>query len=98
LCWSPAVRAAQQQRERVPLLAGQRGRLSGQPGDVGIQAGVAVACGVPVVVVVLVVLAAAGGGRGAGRAWLAAGWQFGCLPGSSSPVRLLAAMLVPWHA
>jgi hypothetical protein len=42
VCWSPAARAAQEQRERVPLLARQRRSGSSQPGDIRIQAGLAV--------------------------------------------------------
>jgi hypothetical protein len=60
VCWSPAARAAQEQREDVPLLAGQRRGGSGQLGDVGIQPGLAVIVGVPVMVVVLVVVAVRG--------------------------------------
>ena len=64
VCWSPAARAAQEQRERVPLLAGQRRSGSGQPGDVGIQAGLAVIIvGVAVVARALVSLAVCGRGR-----------------------------------
>jgi hypothetical protein len=64
VCWSPAARAAQEQRERVPLLAGQRRSGSGQPGDVGIQAGLAVIIvGVAVVARALVSLAVRGRGR-----------------------------------
>ena len=37
VCWSPAARAAQEQRERVPLLAGQRRSGSGQPGGLLLQ-------------------------------------------------------------
>ena len=49
-----AAGAAQEEREGVTLLAGQgRGGID-QPGDVGIQAGLLVAFGVPVVVVGLV--------------------------------------------
>ena len=60
----PAAGAAQEERERVTLLAGQgRGGID-QPDDVGIQADLTFVCGVPVVVVALVVLA----GRGQGRA------------------------------
>jgi hypothetical protein len=59
--WSPAARAAQEQRERVPLLAGQRRSGSGQPGDVGIQAGLAVI--VVGVAGALLVLAVCGRGR-----------------------------------
>ena len=64
-CWRlPAAGAAQEKREGVTLLAGQRRGGIDQPGDVGIQAGLRVAFGVSVVVVALVVLA----GRGQGRA------------------------------
>ena len=58
-----AAGAAQEERERVTLLAGQgRGGID-QPGDVGIQAGLMVIFGVPVVVGALVVLAVRGRGR-----------------------------------
>jgi hypothetical protein len=60
---SPATRAAQEQREGVPLLAGQRRGGSGQPGDVGIQPGLAVIVVVPVMAVALVVLVVRGRGR-----------------------------------
>ena len=63
MCWSPAARAAQEQREGVPLLAGQRRGGSGQPGDVGIQPGLAVIIGVPVMAVALVGLVVRGRGR-----------------------------------
>ena len=50
----PAAGAAQEEREGVTLLAGQgRGGID-QPGNIGIQAGLLVAFGVPVVVVGLV--------------------------------------------
>jgi len=62
VCWSPAARAAQEQREGVPLLAGQRRGGSGQPGDVRIQPGLTVIIGVPVMAVALVGLVV--GGRG----------------------------------
>ena len=59
----PAAGAAQEERERVTLLAGQgRGGID-QPGDVGIQAGLMVVFGVPVAVGALVVLAARCRGR-----------------------------------
>ena len=59
----PAAGAAQEERERVTLLAGQgRGGID-QPGDVGIQAGLMVIFGMPVVVGALVVLAVRGRGR-----------------------------------
>jgi len=54
----PAGHAAQDERERVPLLAGQRRRFIDQPGDVGVQARLAVIIEVPVVVVAFVLLAA----------------------------------------
>ena len=54
---------AQEQRERVPLLAGQRRSGSGQPRDVGIQAGLAVIVGVPVIVVGLAGLVVRGRGQ-----------------------------------
>ena len=59
---SPST-AAQEESERVTLLAGQRRCGIDQPGDVGIQAGLPVIFKVPVVVVALVVLAVSGGGR-----------------------------------
>ena len=59
----PAAGAAQEERERVTLLAGQgRGGID-QPGDVGIQAGLLVIFGVSVVVGALVSLAVRGRGR-----------------------------------
>jgi hypothetical protein len=59
----PAAGAAQEERERVTLLAGQgRGGID-QPGDVGIQAGLMVIFGMPVVVMALVVLVMRGRGR-----------------------------------
>ena len=59
----PAAGAAQEERERVTLLAGQgRGGID-QPGDVGIQAGLMVVFGMPVAVVAFVVLAVRGRGR-----------------------------------
>ena len=59
----PRAGAAQEERERVTLLAGQgRGGID-QPGDVGIQVGLMVVFGVPVVVMVLVVLAVRCRGR-----------------------------------
>jgi hypothetical protein len=60
----PAARVAQEERERVTLLAGQRRGGIDQPGDVRIQAGLMVVFEVPVAVVALVILA----GRGRGRA------------------------------
>jgi len=59
----PGAGAAQEEREGVTLLAGQRRGGIDQPGDVRIQAGRMVVSGVPVVVVALVVLAARGRGR-----------------------------------
>jgi hypothetical protein len=59
----PAAGAAQEERERVTLLAGQgRGGID-QPGDIGIQAGLMVIFGMPVVVMALVVLVMRGRGR-----------------------------------
>ena len=58
-----AAGAAQEERECVTLLAGQRRGGIDQPGDVGIQAGLPVIFRVPVVVVGLVVLAARGRGE-----------------------------------
>ena len=60
---SSSTREAQEERERVTLLAGQRGSGIDQPGDVGIQAGLTVVFGVPFVVVAPVVLAVPGRGR-----------------------------------
>ena len=62
VCGAPAARAAQEQRERVPLLAGQRRSGGGQPGDVGIQAGLAVIVGGPVVAGAVVGLVVRGQG------------------------------------
>ena len=59
----PAAGAAQEERERVTLLAGQRRGGIDQPGDVGIQAGLVVMFGVTVVVWALVLLAVRGWGR-----------------------------------
>ena len=59
----PAAGAAQEERERVTLLAGQRRGGIDQPGDVGIQTGLMVVFGVPVAVVALVVLAVRCRGR-----------------------------------
>ena len=58
----PAARDAQQERERVPLLAGKRRRLIDQPGDVGIQVRIVVVFGLPVVVVAFVMSATRGRG------------------------------------
>ena len=59
----PAAGTAQEESERVTLLAGQgRGGIH-QPGDVGIQAGLLVLFRLRVVVVALVVLAVSGWGR-----------------------------------
>ena len=57
------TREAQEQRERVPLLAGQRRSGSGQPRDVGIQAGVAVIVGAPVMAIGLAGLVMRGRGQ-----------------------------------
>jgi hypothetical protein len=51
-----AVRSAQDERERVTLLAAERGRLIDQPGDIGIQAGLRAGCGMAAAVAGLVVL------------------------------------------
>ena len=59
----PGAGAAQEERERVTLLAGQRRGGSDQPGDVGIQAGLMVIVGVPVVAGALVLLAVHGLGH-----------------------------------
>ena len=84
LCCSPAARAAQEQRERVPLLAGQRRSGIGQPGDVGIQAGLAVIIvGVPVVARAFVVAGCARPGAGLTR--LVPEGLSGCPSGSSFP-------------
>ena len=56
----PAAGAAQEERERVTLLAGQGWGGIDQSGDVGIQAGLPVVFGVPVMVVALVLLAVRG--------------------------------------
>ena len=64
----PAARAAQEEGERVTLLAGQRRGGIDQPGNVGIQAGLTVTFGVTVVVWALVLLAVRGRGR-AGPGW-----------------------------
>ena len=56
----PAAGAAQEEGERVTLLAGQgRGGID-QPGNIGIQAGLLVIFGVPVAVGAFVLLAARG--------------------------------------
>jgi hypothetical protein len=68
LCCSPSTRAAQDEREGIPLLTAERGRFIDQLGDVGIQAGLMVIFGVTVVVGALVLLAARGRGR-AGPGW-----------------------------
>ena len=57
------TREAQEQRERVPLLAGQRRSGSDQPRDVGIQAGLAVIVGAPVMATGLVGLVMRGRGQ-----------------------------------
>jgi hypothetical protein len=57
-----AGHAAQDERESVPLLAGQRRRFIDQPGDVGIQPGLVVIFGVPVAVVVFLLPAVRGPG------------------------------------
>jgi hypothetical protein len=63
-CWRlPAAGAAQEEREGVTLLAGQRRGGIDQPGDVGIQAGLMVIFWVLVVVVALGLLAVGGWGR-----------------------------------
>jgi hypothetical protein len=60
---SPAARAAQEQREGVPLLAGQRRSGIGQPGDVGIQPDLAVIIGMPVMSEALLGLVVRGWGQ-----------------------------------
>jgi hypothetical protein len=60
---SSLMRAAQEEREGVALLAGQRWRSIDQPGDVGVQAGLMVVFGVLVVAVALVMLAVRSRGR-----------------------------------
>src|SRR5271170_978237 len=60
---SSSTRAAQEERERVALLAGQRRGGLDQPGDVGIQAGRIVVFGMPVVAGAVVVVAVCGRGR-----------------------------------
>jgi hypothetical protein len=87
-----AARAAQQQREGVPLLAGQRRSGIDQLFDVGIQAALTVLCGAPVVVVSFLLLA----GRDRERA--GPGWsRTGRLAARPAPHRgaLSAAVLVP---
>ena len=63
LCCSSSTRAAQDEREGIPLLAAERGRFIDQLGDVGIQASLTLACRVPVVVTALMLLAVRGRGR-----------------------------------
>jgi hypothetical protein len=63
LCCSSSTRAAQDEREGIPLLTAERGCFIDQLGDVGIQASLMVVFGVPVMIVVLVVLAVRGRGR-----------------------------------
>ncbi len=60
---SGAARAAQEKREGVTLLAGQRWGGIDQSGDVGIQAGLTVVSGAPATIVALAVLAVRGRGR-----------------------------------
>jgi hypothetical protein len=60
---SSSTRAAQEERERVALLAGQRRGGIDQPGDVGIQAALTVVFAVPVAVVTVVLLAVRCQGR-----------------------------------
>ena len=69
--------AAQEERERVTLLAGERGCCLDQLFDVGIQERVRVVCGATVVVVALVVRAVSGRGLGARSA---------CHPGFCFPL------------
>ena len=63
LCCSSSTRAAQDEREGIPLLTAERGRFIDQLGDVGIQASLTLACRVPVVVTVLMLLAVHSRGR-----------------------------------
>src|SRR6266404_561572 len=66
----PAGRAAwpaQDERERVTLLAAERGCLIGQPGDIGIMAGLRASCRAAVVVAGLVVLVWGGRVRAGAR-------------------------------
>ena len=70
--------AVQEERERVPLGGGERGRCLGQFPDPGVQAAAGVVCGVPVGVVTLVALGSVGQGAGA---------RPGCRPGSGFPLR-----------
>ena len=60
LCCSSSTRAAQDEREGIPLLTAERGRFIDQLGDVGIQASLTLACQVPVVVTALMLLAVRG--------------------------------------
>jgi hypothetical protein len=59
----PAAGAAQEEREGVTLLAGQRRGGIDQPGNIGIQAGLLVIFRVPVAVGAFVLLAERGRGR-----------------------------------
>jgi hypothetical protein len=68
----------QEERERVPLCGGERGRCLGQGPDPGVQAAAGLACGVPVWVVTLVALGPVSQGAGA---------RPGCRPGSGLPLR-----------
>jgi restriction system protein len=63
---SPTPRAAQQQREHVTLLAGQRGRGIEQPGDVGVQIRVLPVCCSAVIALARVARERAGLGAGHG--------------------------------
>ncbi len=67
--------AGQEERERVPLLEGERGRCLGHFPDPSIQVAARMVCGVPVRVVALVTLGPAAGARP------------GCRPGSGLPPR-----------
>ncbi len=93
-----AMRSAQDERERVPLLAAERGRLVDQPGDVGIQADLRAGCGVAAGVTGHVGLVRGGRGRpGAGRPRRGGlGGRPACHPGPAffrSGADLLARMI-----
>jgi hypothetical protein len=82
----PAAGAAQEERERVTLLAGQRRSGVDQPGDIGVQAGLSVIFGRPIVVGAFVLLAACGRGR-AGPGWSRTGsLEARPVPHSRSPL------------
>ena len=71
--------AVQENRERVPLCGGERGRCLGQFPDPGVHAAAGMVCGVPVGVVTLVALGPVSQGTDA---------RPGCRPDSGLPLRL----------